>query len=129
MTVWAARVGPCFPGVLFRLGHPSPGLRVAQAKKNVSSPSPRPSLPVHLRRRPVAQRLVRPLLVVEREVPPQPLAQLRHRLVAAQVQLLVLHTPPKTLHKDVIQAPAPPVHAHLNPPRPHPPLKPPAVNC
>src|SRR4051812_7888737 len=56
---------------------------------------PRPPLPVDPARRPVAQRLVRPLLVVKREVPVQPLGQLRHRLVAAQVNVLVLHRPPQ----------------------------------
>src|SRR5262249_48966623 len=58
---------------------PSPGLREGGAKRMPllpTSPSARfPALPVDLGRRPVVQGLVQTLLVVIREVPPQPPAQ------------------------------------------------------
>src|SRR5207248_9189932 len=106
-------------GILFRPAVPSPGLRDGGAKKNASA-SPRPPsspspLPIDRSRCPVLQGLMRPLLVVEREVPPQPLLQLPHRLVAAGVDVLVLHAAPQPLHEHVVQAPPFAIHAHGDP--------------
>src|SRR5207237_6717171 len=68
-------------------------------------PAPRLSpFPINRPGRPVVQRLVQPLLVVEREVVPQPTLQFRHPLVAVQVDVFILHAPPETLHDDVVQA-------------------------
>ncbi len=78
------------------------------------------SAPVHFPGRPPLQRLVRAFLVVEREVPSQAPLQLRHDLVAAQVHVLVLHRPPQTFHKHVVQTPTPTVHAHRRTRRLHP---------
>src|SRR5947209_16387131 len=89
------------PGVLVRTAEPSPRLRVCGANKNAlpGSPTrPRPSTPVHLPGRPVVERLMRPFLVVEPEVPTQPPLQLGHDLVASQVHVLVLDRPPQPLH-------------------------------
>ena len=75
----------------------APGCRTDAANAlHERTPSRRPRLlplPVDLRRHPVVQRLVRPLGVVVREVPPQPAPQLRYVLVAPQVQVLVLDRP------------------------------------
>src|SRR5437763_255285 len=51
---------------------------------------PPPPFLVDLRRRPVAQRLVPPLLIVEGEVHREPRLQQGHGLVPLQVQLLML---------------------------------------
>jgi hypothetical protein len=45
---------------------------VRRALGDLPSHSPASPAPIHRQRRPIAQRLVRPLLIVEREVPPQP---------------------------------------------------------
>src|SRR5207249_8807584 len=100
---------------------PSPGLREGGAER-MPPPPPTPSarlppLPVDLGRRPVVQGLVRTPLVVIGEVPPQPLLQLRHRLVPPQVDVLVLDRPPQPLHEHVVQAPPSPVHTHRHPRR------------
>src|SRR5438309_2173257 len=57
-------------------------------------------LPVDLRRRPVVQGLVQPLVVVEGEVPPQTSVQLRHRLVTPQVHVLMLERVLISRHSD-----------------------------
>ena len=64
------------------------------------------------------QRLVRPFVIVEREVGAQPGAGLGHRRVVLQVDLLVLHRPPKPLDEDVVERPAAAVHADLHAGRP-----------
>src|SRR5262249_38513673 len=87
---------------------PSPELREGGAKRMPpppTSPSARlPPFPVDLGRCLVVQRLVRPLLVVEREVTPQTARQLGHRLIAAGVDVLVLHRAPQPLYEHVVQA-------------------------
>src|SRR2546425_1120336 len=60
------------------------------------------SLPIHLGRRLIAQRLVRPLLVVVAEVGRQPRRQRRH------------------LHEHIVQAATLAIHAHLGTRRLHP---------
>lgn len=72
-------------------------------------------LPVDLCRRPVSQCLVRPVVVVELEVLPQPLACLPRGTVLMQVHFLVLHAPPQALREDVVVSPSSAVHADSDP--------------
>ena len=55
-----------------------------------------------------------PLLVVEGQISPNPFSGLSPILVCLQVHLLVLDAAPQPFHEDVVHAPAPAVHAHLN---------------
>ena len=55
-----------------------------------------------------------PLLVVEGQISPNPLSGLSPILVCLQVHLLILDAAPQPFHEDVVHAPAPAVHAHLN---------------
>src|SRR6185437_12959693 len=104
-------------GILFRPARPSLWLRSCGAKKNASS-SRRPlTFPVNQRRRAVAQRLMRTALVVVDKVPPPSARQLRHRLIAMQIHLLVFHRTPQTFHEHVVQATPLAVHAHRHPRR------------
>lgn len=81
----------CLPGILFCPARPPRlVLRACGAKKNASSPRRPPPCPINCPRHSVLQGLVRALLIVIREVPPQPLLPLRHRLVPPQVEVLVL---------------------------------------
>ncbi len=75
--------------------------------------------PVDCSRRPVRERLVRTLLIVEREVPPQTRAQLRRPFVAVQVDVLVFHTPPQPFHEHVVQTPTATIPAHRSSGRLH----------
>ena len=59
----------------------------------------------------VAERLVRSLSVIEREILCQAHHQFLHVGVSIQVHILVLHGAPQTLDKDVIQCTSAPVHA------------------
>src|SRR5262249_31790219 len=52
---------------------------------------------IHLRRRVVSQRLVRPFVTIKPQVGPQGRLTLRARGILLQVNLLVLHRPPQTL--------------------------------
>src|ERR1035441_7091870 len=52
---------------------------------------------------------------VELEVPRQARLQLRHRLVAHQVHVFVLHAPPQPLDEHVVQSPTAAIHADRNP--------------
>jgi hypothetical protein len=93
---------------------PSIGCR-SPCLPNATSPSPITStFSPHSTRRTVLQRLMRPRLVVVREEPTQPHAQFRHPLVIPQVHIFVLHRPPQTLDKNIVQAPPLAVHAHLH---------------
>ena len=69
------------------------------------------------RRSPVALRLMKPRVIVKDEVPAQTTTQLRGVLVALNVNVFVLHRPPQTFDEDVVQRPAPAVHAHRHPGR------------
>ena len=55
------------------------------------------------RGRPVSQRLMEPLVVVERQVLSQPLLCLHHRLISVQVNVLVFDRPPQPLRKNVVE--------------------------
>ena len=56
---------------------------------------------IHRRRRAVAERLVRPLFVVEAEIPRQAGIELRYTAVVPEVDVLVLDRTPKALDEDV----------------------------
>src|SRR5262245_66508083 len=60
---------------------------------------------------------MKPFVIVEGEIPPQAKPQCGDVLVAPDVEVLVLHTPPEPLDEDVIQRPAPAVHTHRHPGR------------
>ena len=57
---------------------------------------------------------MKPSTVVEVEIGTYIRFQLPHGLVEFQVDVLVLETPPQTLHPDVVQCPTLSIHAHLN---------------
>src|SRR5438067_10766174 len=93
---------------------PSGGLPFLVVRLALTAPSPgRPGSPgsIHRLRRPIPQRLVRSLLIVEREILPQSPLRLLHSLILLRIHFLVFHTPPQPLHEHVVQRPAPPVHA------------------
>jgi hypothetical protein len=52
------------------------------------------------------------LLVVKKKVFSQAAPNFRNRLIMIQVNLLVLHRSPETLHENVVKNPAPPIHAN-----------------
>jgi hypothetical protein len=62
-------------------------------------------------RRPVVQRLVRPLVVVEREPPADAQTSFTRRAVRLDENFLVLQTAPQPLNEDVVQKPAFTIHA------------------
>src|SRR5439155_15754522 len=76
---------------------------------------------VHPARRLISQRLVRPLFIVEGEIPPQSPLGVPHASIVLQVDLLVLHAAPQPLHKHVVERAAPPIHADRHPRRQQPP--------
>ena len=65
---------------------------------------------IHRVRRPVVQRLVRALSVVEREIFRQATGQLGDRAVALQIHLLVLDAAPQPFDEDVVQGASTPIH-------------------
>src|ERR1700680_2515153 len=65
---------------------------------------------VYLRRRPVLQRTVRPVVVVKPEIVPEAILRVPGRCVALRVHLLVFHRPPQPLHKYIVQRSAAPIH-------------------
>ena len=69
----------------------------------------------HFGRGPVAQGLVGPEPVVEPEIVFQPPLGLQDAGVGFQVDLLILHRPPQSLHEDVVLVPPLAVHADLHP--------------
>ena len=75
-------------------------------------------------RSPVAQRMMRPLLIGEDEVPLEASPKLRYRLVAPDGNVLVLHAPSEPLHEHVAQRTPTAVHAHRHTGRPQPPGEP-----
>lgn len=52
-----------------------------------------------------------PLRVVKPEPLPEPLLQLRYRLVVVQIHAVILHRPPQTLHENIVQSSPPAIHA------------------
>jgi hypothetical protein len=65
---------------------------------------------VHLRRRLIAQALVRTLMVVEVEVVMQSRFQLWDRIILHEVDVLVLDRAPQALDENVVQSSAPAIH-------------------
>src|SRR5436309_2374270 len=75
---------------------PSGGLPFLVVRLALTAPSPgRPGSPgsIHRLRRPIPQRLVRSLLIVEREILPQSPLRLLHSLILLRIHFLVFHTP------------------------------------
>ena len=68
-------------------------------------------------RRPVAQRLVGTLLVVEPEVGRQARLQFGDSLIILNVNVFVFHAPPEPFHEHVVQRTPPTVPAHRDPGR------------
>lgn len=64
--------------------------------------------------RPIAQRLVRTVVVVERDVLRQTERQLGNRGLSLQVHVLMFNAAPQPLDKDVVQRPPASVHADGN---------------
>src|SRR3984957_2267863 len=62
-------------------------------------------------RRPVAQRLMQPLLVVEPQPVANALARLRNRAIRFDEHVLILQAAPKPLDKDIVQEPPLAIHA------------------
>src|SRR5918996_2594193 len=60
---------------------------------------------VHLGRRSISQSLMKPFMVVQPDVAAQPHLQLWHCPISLDVDVLVLHTAPQQLHKDVVENP------------------------
>src|SRR3954470_6425795 len=67
---------------------------------------------VDLAGRPVVERLMRALLVVEPEVGRQARHQSGNEIIQFNVDALVFHTPPETLNEPIAQRPPPAVPAH-----------------
>src|SRR5438067_1312123 len=59
---------------------------------------------IDLGRSAIIQCLVRPLLVIEGEVFPQPANHLAARLIALEIQIFVLDRAPEALYEDVVQS-------------------------
>jgi hypothetical protein len=74
-------------------------------------------LSIHLHRRPVAQRLVRALLVEEDEVAADAIFRQPRPVVRVEEHLLVFQRAPEPLDEDVVQAAALAVHRDPNAPR------------
>jgi hypothetical protein len=60
---------------------------------------------MYRRGRTVAERLVRPLFVVEAKVPNQPGVELRDTVVVPEVDVLVFDRTPQALDKDIVENP------------------------
>ena len=80
----------------------------------INAPPPTPAS-IHLRWRSVAQRLLRALPVVEREIRRQANRQLAHRGITLRIHVRILDVTPKPLDRNVVEHPPPPVHADGNP--------------
>jgi len=81
---------------------------------------------INLGRRPISQRLMRPVRVVEPKISPQSLTGDISIVVVSNVDLLVLQAAPQPLDKDIVQEPTPSVHTYLYSSFPQPPRKIPA---
>ena len=57
---------------------------------------------------------MKPLGVVELKVPPEAPGKIWDGFVFVEVEPLVLEAPPQAFHEDVIQSPAPAIHADLD---------------
>lgn len=54
---------------------------------------------------------MKPLGVVEFKIPPETQGKIRNGFVFIEVESLVLETPPQAFHEDVVESPAPAIHA------------------
>src|ERR1035438_1175925 len=66
-------------------------------------------------RRAIVQRLMRPLVIVERQPPADAPARLGHRTIRLDEYLLVFKASPQPLDEDVVQIPPLAIHADPNP--------------
>jgi hypothetical protein len=62
-------------------------------------------------RGPIFQRLMKPLHIVEDEIPGEPFTGLCNRTILMQIYLLVSDRSPETLHENIVINPPSPVHA------------------
>src|SRR5258708_11636286 len=62
----------------------------------------------------ITKRLVRALVVVELQIPCEPVTGLARAGIVVQVDLLIFDRTPQPLGEDVIQRPPAPVHADLD---------------
>src|ERR1700722_7646026 len=66
-------------------------------------------------RRPITQRLMRPLLVVEREPAANAPPRLDHRAIRLGKHFFIFEAPPQPIDEDVVQKPPLTVHADAHP--------------
>src|SRR6266511_6356721 len=66
---------------------------------------------IHVSRRSIIQPLVIAFLVVEPKVLPQARLSGAYIRVVLDIDLFVLHAPPQPFHEDVVEHPAPAIHA------------------
>src|SRR5262245_8385367 len=66
--------------------------------------------------RPIARRLMEPLLVGKPPIVCHTVARVPHALGISQIDLLRLDRPPQPLHEYVVQSPAAAIHADVHPP-------------
>lgn len=69
---------------------------------------------VDFRRCSVVQRFMPSILVVESEIPIEPVLQRRNVCVILKIHVLVFHSPPQPLDEDIVKRPASSVHADPN---------------
>ena len=95
---------------------PSGGLGAGPQESSVGTHSNDTLAPgvIDLGRCLVAQTLMGPLTVVELEVTLQALLQLGYCLIGPQIDVLILHTPPKAFNEDIVERPTTTVHADGN---------------
>ena len=65
--------------------------------------------------RPVSQALMKPLIVVEREVAFEARFKRRDARIVFEVNVLILDRPPEPFDKDIVQRAAPAIHTDRNP--------------
>ena len=66
--------------------------------------------------RPIARRLMEPLLVVRPQIAWHTVARVPHALGISQIDLLRLDGPLQPLHEHIVQSPAAGIHADVHPP-------------
>jgi hypothetical protein len=59
---------------------------------------------------------MRPELIIEGQIPCQPLLGIVNGLVGMEIDLFIFETPPQPFHKHIVPPPPGPIHADLNPP-------------
>ena len=73
------------------------------------------SLPVYTSRRLIVQRLMQPLVVIEREEFTKTRLRLGHCPIIVDENILVFDRPPQPLNEDIVEKSPPTIHADLNP--------------